>query len=352
MNEPSPKLKAALEQVHAGWDPERTQRTLEGLPGRARVRRRRAWIAGGSATAVTLGALVWFAGGYAAHPGTGSVAVTPPPAPALLAPQAGVLREAQQLQLPDGSTVQLLDAATDVVVEHSAPERVALRIRAGHARLEIGAQDERVFQLRTSQVVFEVLGAVFEVAQSSESTWLRVESGRVRVVSGAKPSALEAGEEATFPAALDPEPASAPVSELERRPVRARAPAAPEAPNESWREHAERGEFKQAFSLLPGKGGGQQMDVSELLLAADAARLSGHPRAAVPFLERVVQQHASDARAPLAAFTLGGVLMNQLGMPREAEAAYAQARATSVGGALAQDALARQVEAAYRAGDE
>jgi transmembrane sensor len=39
-------------------------------------------------------------------------------------------------------------------------------------------------------------------------------------------------------------------------------------------------------------------------------------------------------------------------MPREAEAAYARARATSLSGALAQDALARQVEAAHRAGDD
>jgi transmembrane sensor len=91
--------------------------------------------------------------------------------------------------------------------------------------------------------------------------------------------------------------------------------------------------------------------VQELLLAADAARLSGHPAQAEPFLRRVMERHASDPRASLAAFTLGGVLMNQLGRPREAEAAYARARALSLSDALAQDAVARQVEAAHRAGD-
>jgi transmembrane sensor len=65
-----------------------------------------------------------------------------------------------------------------------------------------------------------------------------------------------------------------------------------------------------------------------------------------------MKTHADDARAPLAAFTLGGVLLQQLGRPREAEAAYAEARATTRSAALAQDALARQVEAAHRAGDD
>jgi transmembrane sensor len=92
-------------------------------------------------------------------------------------------------------------------------------------------------------------------------------------------------------------------------------------------------------------------DVQELLLAADAARLSGHPAQAVPFLRRVTEQHPRDPRASLAAFTLGGVLLHQLNEPEEAEAAYARARSLALSPALAQDALARQVEAAQRAGN-
>jgi transmembrane sensor len=44
--------------------------------------------------------------------------------------------------------------------------------------------------------------------------------------------------------------------------------------------------------------------------------------------------------------------MNQLGRPREAELAYGRARTLAPGGSLSQDALARQVEAAHRAGDQ
>jgi transmembrane sensor len=221
------------------------------------------------------------------------------------------------------------------------------------------------------------------VAQHAESTWLHVERGRVVVAAADSRRALEAGEEAWFPAGsalgarerahLDSakaaptdrkltarassraSAAAAVPSSLARAAARfdARAPdRAPDQVDTTWREHAERGDFKGAFPLLPARDTVAAMNVSELLLAADAARLSGHPDAALPYLRRVVEEHAEDARAPLAAFTLGGVLMHQLGMPREAEAAYARARATSLSGALAQDALARQVEAAHRAGDE
>jgi transmembrane sensor len=119
----------------------------------------------------------------------------------------------------------------------------------------------------------------------------------------------------------------------------------------TWREHAENGDFSRAYELLSQASELVPDDVQALLLAADAARLSGHPSQAVPYLRGVIDRHASDPRASLAAFTLGGVLMNQLGRPREAETAYAKARALSLSDTLAQDAVARQVEAAHRAGD-
>jgi transmembrane sensor len=89
----------------------------------------------------------------------------------------------------------------------------------------------------------------------------------------------------------------------------------------------------------------------DLLFAADVARLSGNPQLAVPRLERVVRAHAGDSRAPLAAFTLGRTLLDGLGRPREAADAFARARRLSPSGALAQDALAREVESWSRAGE-
>jgi transmembrane sensor len=348
MSEPAPKLKAALAQVQAPWDAARTESSLRGLAGRARARQRRALVASGGGALLALGLAFWLLRGPGAAPSAPLARLPVSPAA-----QDRALPAAQQLLLPDGSKLRLLAADSDVAVVESEPQRIALRVRAGRARFEVQPEAGRAFEVRTARVVFEVLGSVFEIDENVERTWLHVEAGQVVALLPDRRQVLEAGQEATFSAPLREPAVRALEGESGRKlATRARKSAAPSQAGSGWREHAERGDFKEAFPLLPEPDAIERMDVAELLLAADAARLSGHPRAALPFLTRVVERHADDARAPLAAFTLGGVLMNQLGMPHEAEAAYAKARATSLGGALAQDALARQVEAAHRAGDE
>jgi transmembrane sensor len=88
-----------------------------------------------------------------------------------------------------------------------------------------------------------------------------------------------------------------------------------------------------------------------LLAAADAARLQGRAQEGAALLRRIVKDHRSDPRAPLAAFTLGRVLLMELGQPGQAAAAFAEARALAPGGPFAEDALAREVEAWAKAGD-
>jgi transmembrane sensor len=113
---------------------------------------------------------------------------------------------------------------------------------------------------------------------------------------------------------------------------------------------AENGRYEEAHAALKKAGPNAVRDeTGDLLLAADALRLSGNPAAAVPYLERVVAAHAADPRSSLASFTLGRVLLDELGRPGEAADAFAHARAA--GGPLAEDALAREVEATSRAGD-
>jgi hypothetical protein len=89
----------------------------------------------------------------------------------------------------------------------------------------------------------------------------------------------------------------------------------------------------------------------DLLNAADVMRMSHHPEQAVPLLQRIVRDHAADPRAPLAAFTLGRVLLDELDRPRDAAAAFADSLRLAPDGPLAEDALAREIEAATRAGD-
>jgi len=129
--------------------------------------------------------------------------------------------------------------------------------------------------------------------------------------------------------------------------VRPSAPPAPAEPATTWRDAAARGDYAAAWhDFAP------PLDtMPDLLLAGDVARLSGHPQAAVEPLGRAIALHADDPRAPLAAFTLGRVHLEDLGAPRDAALAFARARELAPDGPLAEDALAREVEAWSRAGE-
>jgi transmembrane sensor len=121
---------------------------------------------------------------------------------------------------------------------------------------------------------------------------------------------------------------------------------------ELYRDKASEQEFDEAYELMKASPTVVGSDVSALMLAADVARLSGHPAEAVPYLRRVLKEHSGDSRAPLAAFTLGRMYLGQLGSPGEAAAAFAQVRAMAPAGPLVEDALAREVEARSRAGEK
>jgi transmembrane sensor len=68
-------------------------------------------------------------------------------------------------------------------------------------------------------------------------------------------------------------------------------------------------------------------------------------------LRRLLLEHRADARAPLAAFTLGRILLMELAQPGEAALAFAEVRALAPAGPFAEDALAREAEAWNKAGD-
>jgi transmembrane sensor len=86
-------------------------------------------------------------------------------------------------------------------------------------------------------------------------------------------------------------------------------------------------------------------------LSADIARRSGNPQAAVAPLRRLLKHYPKDPRAPSAAFTLGWLLLTELGRSREAAQAFAEAERIAPRGTLAEDAAARMAEAWQKAGD-
>jgi transmembrane sensor len=119
---------------------------------------------------------------------------------------------------------------------------------------------------------------------------------------------------------------------------------------ESWRDLAHDGEYDRAYAALQHTGPVRDQ-TEELLLAADVARLSHHPMDALAPLRQVVRDHARDPRASLAAFTLGRVLLDELGRPAEAAASFGDAVRLAPDGPMTEDAIAREVEALSRAGD-
>ncbi len=147
---------------------------------------------------------------------------------------------------------------------------------------------------------------------------------------------LQAGDVRTFP----PQPAQP--SEPTRRPT--------PKPVAKWKQLAEEGDFATAWVEL-SKAQPPKDEPAELLLAADVARLSKHPQEAVTPLRRVLTRFPNDPRAPLAAFTLGRTLLDELGRPAEAAQAFSKARVLQPDGPLVPDALAREVEAEARAGN-
>jgi transmembrane sensor len=88
-----------------------------------------------------------------------------------------------------------------------------------------------------------------------------------------------------------------------------------------------------------------------LFAHADRARKAGRPQEAVAHLRMLIDRFPNDPHAQVAAFTIGRLLLESLGQPRQAAASFEQARVLARGAPVAEDALAREVEAWAAAGE-
>jgi transmembrane sensor len=271
------------------------------------------------------------------------------------AQEAGV----ERLVLGEGTDVRL-DKGARFEVREREVDRVVVAVKTGLARFRVRHDPERVFRVHAGDVEVEDIGTTFEVENKDGSVRVAVTEGSVMVSfpraegdAGGK-ILLRAGDSGVYPAiarGAEPsdrgsaEPAAPPSStgEAAREPREASA---------GWRELARSGKHRRAYEVLaPGDFRDLRDEPGDLLLASDVARLSHHSKEAAGLLRRLLAGHSRDPRAPSAAFTLGWVLMNELGRPREAAAAFARAEALAPRGNLAEDAVARAVEAWVRAGE-
>lgn len=345
---------------------------------------------------------------------TQPAAPTPAAPPALEPTPVATPARKLRIQLRDGSLARAFDGDGEerchMNVRDERPERTVIELSRGRALFEVAKNPRRLFRVESGGLAVEALGTKFSVERLGDSaaaaTRVTVQEGRVRVLWAAHYAELGVGQSGEFPPqpgdqpvpapvpvpALAPAPAAAPPARksvaaaavrepaepaqphiAEPRPSEAAdaateppappspaaepAPAGPAAAAPSWQQLAHEGQFERAYERSFGaatRSSDSKLSPVELLLLADVARLSRHPADAVAPLERLLRTHLTDPRAPLAAFTLGRVLLDDLGRPREAADAFARAQTLDVQGAdgpMAQDALAREVEAWSRAGE-
>lgn len=241
-------------------------------------------------------------------------------------------RPAAPLKLADGSTVALDGADATLITEEVSPKRVRVRLSGG-ARFDVTPDRARTFEVVTAQVTVRVLGTSFSLDPDGVRTRVAVERGRVQVIWSAGSRVLGAGEVGTFPPS--PETTAAPATAQPMLPDETSVGI--ESPAVASRRAASTAKQPQARA-------------TELMLAADVARLGAQPEAAVAPLQELVRRFPRDRRAPVAAFTLGRVL-DELGRRGEAAAAFERADALWPAGPLAESALARAVEAHVRTGN-
>jgi transmembrane sensor len=300
-----------------------------------RLRRRRSLLRASlslSAAACALAGAVVVRGALVAPAPDATLARAPATAAAAI---ANVPPSPRTVVLHDGSRAELAGEDSLLAVVGDQPERVRVHLQRGTARFSVVRNPKRRFEVESGPVLVRVVGTTFSVTRTQEGARVAVEEGRVLVSWAGEQLALGAGESGVFPrteAATDDIDAVA-----ERR--------------SGWRDLAKRGDYRSAYSALHRTRDRVRDQPEDRMLAADVARLSGHPEQAVPHLRAVSQRFARDPRAPVAAFTLGRVLLHDLDEPQQAAAAFHRARTLWPRGPLALDAWASEAEALRAAGD-
>jgi transmembrane sensor len=344
------ELELAAEELTADWSEERSARLLDGAHrlGKQRATRRAARV---SVFAIAAAVMVgWFA---LRSPGHEQVARVEPEE-----------HSNHTLRLADGSRAELVGTQSELEVTHNSKDRVGLELVAGRAHFEVVHDPLRSFIVEARPYRVEVIGTVFDVERDGREVSVGVTRGKVRVYGPQGAEDVAAGQIKRWPATIAASPAPAVVPEPTAADEEPQDNAAEEhaarpshtrsgkrgAALASWRSLSQSGQFDAAFDALQ-RTSGVENDPAALMDAADAARLSGHAQNAVQYLMRVVNEHKGSPVAPLAAFTLGRVYLDKLGQPDKAADAFQRARALAPNGSLAQDALAREVEALSKGGN-
>lgn len=257
-------------------------------------------------------------------------------------------------RLSDGSTLELAPGSRLEVLRNDGRSFVSvLRRGSGLFHVEPGGPRQWIVEAGLASV--EVVGTHFRVTRTEESVRVEVERGVVVVRAESLPGAkrrLGAGEsvEVRAPAPIrsnEPklaraphdsapqhqaqEPAPAPLTSL--TPPRSLAPAPNSAPART----------------TPSRTAGPDDVIDRHLAAADAARRRGDRRAAIAHLEAVLERASpDDPRRGMAALSLARLTLRH---DPELAASALENSMPSMPSGLAEDALARRIEAEARSGN-
>jgi len=245
--------------------------------------------------------------------------------------------DAMAVKLDDGSRLEL-SAHTRLRVTENQPSSVALDLERGRVDLDITPRPGRHFSVLAAGVEVRVTGTRFSVELGpNRRVEVEVERGSVEVSwpGNRAKRRLGAGErwsvDLTEPAARDtsePRPAAeAPRATASTPSTDPGRPAAAPSPRE------------------PAVAGAR-----ELFDLGNAARRAGDAAGAARAYELLLEHHAGDARAGLAAFELGRLRMDRLGDVHGAIQALQRAVALAPGAGFREDAMARLVDAYSAAG--
>jgi len=339
-----------------------TSQALLRFEGRRRRRQRRRVAAGGIVTGAAL-ALLTVAFWPSSEPKSPRPALVDlPPLEEVESTDDAPVRFATDDETPkrtvafvDGSMAVLVRPDTQLRLEALEPELLELSLNSGEARFTVAKNPQRLFRVRTADLRIEVLGTRFSVsAPRAGRSAVKVHEGRVAVFRGTDRYELSPGMRLTWDGGrvvIDDASKDKRRTRPKKRRRRARrsAHSAPAQAAQPWTTLAENGAFDDAYHAMQDEPR-RPSSPAELMLAADVARLSGHPREATTYLRRVVKEHQDRPQGMLAAFTLGRILQRELNEPRAAAQAFRTARTLAPNGSLAEDALANEAECWARAG--
>lgn len=319
------------------WDPPRMAENLGAIERRIRRGQRSRRLTIALAALVTSAVLYWVGFGQW-HAQTTESARAPHASPAT------------ETRFSDGSTATALTVGAVLELQKTSDAELVIAAKSGSYRFDVVPNPARQFIVHVHQVTVRVLGTRFVVAPADDRVEVRVERGRVEVVWPDGRTELGANEAGLFPPLPLPPTASAGApSATEPASSAAKSPTST-SDRARFIELTRQGNYHAAFSIIDRTPNLFEGSAEDLMMAADAARLSNHPQQAVGYLQRITKEHPRDSRAPLAAFTLGRIYMNQLGQPAAAARAFAQVRQLAPTGALVEDAMAREAEALEQAG--